>query len=268
MRAVRRERHDLSQSANRGELLPLGQYQREPYDVPCRRTWRQQPARGPRDQSGDRRPRANDSRQTPPPGALVIDSVCSPLSHARPAWSDGLRRRCEAPDLAKHETRGRDIGDALTTVFDEATLEKTSNGWRHLRRECRPVWFEADDRAHYLGDVVTIKRSLARQHLVEHTAERPDISSLVDLLAFRLLGCHVGGGAKDHSSSRGHRAQRRRLGDIRNTRGTFERLRQSEVEHLHRAVCAYFDVRRFQIAMNDPVLMRPFKGFDDLLRDR
>jgi hypothetical protein len=45
-------------------------------------------------------------------------------------------------------------------------------------------------------------------------------------------------------------------------------LRETEVEHLHGAVVAHLDVRRLQIAMNDPLLVRGFEGQRDLPRDR
>ena len=45
------------------------------------------------------------------------------------------------------------------------------------------------------------------------------------------------------------------------------RLRQAEVQHLHRAVRSHFDVRGFEIAMNDALLVRGFQGLRDLLRD-
>ena len=45
-------------------------------------------------------------------------------------------------------------------------------------------------------------------------------------------------------------------------------LRQPEVEHLHRAVGRDLDVRRLQIAMDDPLLVRRFERLGDLLRDR
>ena len=46
------------------------------------------------------------------------------------------------------------------------------------------------------------------------------------------------------------------------------RLRQSEIEHLHRAVAADLDVGRFQIAMDDALLVRRFERFGDLSGDR
>ena len=56
------------------------------------------------------------------------------------------------------------------------------------------------------------------------------------------------------------------LGDRRPRR--LHRLRQAEVEHLHRAVGAHLDVRGLQIAMDDPLLVRGFERLGDLLRDR
>ena len=46
------------------------------------------------------------------------------------------------------------------------------------------------------------------------------------------------------------------------------RLREPEVQHLHGAVGADLDVRGFQIAMNDPLLVCGLERVRDLLRDR
>ena len=46
------------------------------------------------------------------------------------------------------------------------------------------------------------------------------------------------------------------------------RLREAEVEHLHRAVGAHLDIRGLQIAMDDALLVRRFERLRDLLRDR
>jgi hypothetical protein len=45
------------------------------------------------------------------------------------------------------------------------------------------------------------------------------------------------------------------------------RLRQPEVEHLHRAVLADFDIRRLEVAMDDALLVRHLKRVRDLARD-
>ena len=51
-------------------------------------------------------------------------------------------------------------------------------------------------------------------------------------------------------------------------RRRLHRLRQPEVEHLHRAVAAHLDVRGLQIAMDDALLVRRFERLGNLLRDR
>ena len=63
------------------------------------------------------------------------------------------------------------------------------------------------------------------------------------------------------------------VGDMRHVRAApsprrLHRLRQPEVEHLHRAVGAHLDVRGLQIAMDDALLVRGFERVGDLLRDR
>ena len=61
------------------------------------------------------------------------------------------------------------------------------------------------------------------------------------------------------------------VGDIdrlrRRAPGGLRRLRQSKVEDFHRAVRPHFDVRGFQIAVNDPLLMRGFERVRDLFRN-
>jgi hypothetical protein len=52
------------------------------------------------------------------------------------------------------------------------------------------------------------------------------------------------------------------------SRTTIGELRQAEVENLHDAVGRDLDVRRLQIAMDDPLLVRVLEGLADLTRDR
>ena len=48
----------------------------------------------------------------------------------------------------------------------------------------------------------------------------------------------------------------------------FERLRQPEVEHLHRAVRPHLDVGGLQVAVDDALLVRGFERLGNLLRNR
>ena len=50
--------------------------------------------------------------------------------------------------------------------------------------------------------------------------------------------------------------------------GWLHRLREAEVEYLHRAIRPHLDVGGFEIAMDDPLLVRGFEGFGDLPCDR
>ena len=54
----------------------------------------------------------------------------------------------------------------------------------------------------------------------------------------------------------------------RAARSGLHRLREAEVQHLHRAVGSHLDVRGLQIAVDDPLLVRRFERLGDLPRDR
>ena len=47
----------------------------------------------------------------------------------------------------------------------------------------------------------------------------------------------------------------------------FRRLGEAEVQNFHRAIVPHLDVRGFQIAVDDPLLVRGFERLGDLLRD-
>ena len=119
------------------------------------------------------------------------------------------------------------------------------------------------------SDTVSPSKSLrAGQHLPQHHAEGPDIGPAVDLLTPRLFGAHVG------RSSENHALERRVLGEGRRERRAdvsalrLPRLGEPEVEHLDRAVVGDLDVGRFEIAVDDALLVRRLEGFGDLQRDR
>ena len=117
--------------------------------------------------------------------------------------------------------------------------------------------------------VVALERAAARQHFVEHAAERPDVGALVDALAARLLRAHVRGRAHDDA-----RAGRRGVvivGDCVTMapprRSGSSSLGQAEVEHLDRAVGRDLDVGRLQVAMDDALLVRRLERLGDLPGD-
>ena len=134
-----------------------------------------------------------------------------------------------------------------------------------------PIRLAAHDRGDRVGDVFAFERARRRQHFEQHAAKRPHVAALVDDAALCLFGAHVGGGAEDQSGLRHRRRRdRRRVGvcpipDPAPDR--IERLRQTEIEHLDRAVVADLDVGGFQIAMDDPAFVRRFERIGDLPRD-
>ena len=83
-----------------------------------------------------------------------------------------------------------------------------------------------------------------------------------------LLRTHVRRGAERRRPSRVPPTVT--VGDCLRSTGasvTCRRLRQPEVQHLHDAVWGDLDVRRFEISVNDPLLMCRVKGIGDLSRD-
>ena len=76
------------------------------------------------------------------------------------------------------------------------------------------------------------------------------------------------GRAQDHPGLRRLQRQRRGHGQPGRHRACgLHRLREAEVEHLHRAVSANLDIRGLQIAMDDALLMRRFQRLSDLFCD-
>ena len=112
-----------------------------------------------------------------------------------------------------------------------------------------------------------IERASAGQHLEQHDSECPDVHPFVDGLSHRLLRRHVGRRTENQPHFGRARIMRRR---VRTALGTprVECFGEPEVQDFHRAVVSHFDVRRLQIAMDDPVLMRLLERLGDLARNR
>ena len=181
----------------------------------------------------------------------------------RPAReNDGTKR------LLDFETRVADVAQTALGIFLETALEQSSDAQRRLRRQGAPIRLVFEDRRDRVGDTLAAKRPPGRQHLVQHAAERPDVGPLVDRLPTCLLGTHVGGRARDHTFSRFLDRDRSASGTRRVLILPRKHLRQPEVEHLHGVVRRDLDVRRFQIAVDDALLVGRFERLRDLARDR
>ena len=111
------------------------------------------------------------------------------------------------------------------------------------------------------------KCACAGQHLVEHTAKRPDVAAFVRRAPLGLLGAHVRRRAENHPDAGHHGGCRdgRRLRDVRRAAGRLHRLCQAEVEHLDGAVGADLDVGGLEVAVDDALLVRGFERLGDLL---
>ena len=114
----------------------------------------------------------------------------------------------------------------------------------------------AQDRRQERRHGLALERAAAREHLVEHRAEREDVGARVDGLAARLLRRHVGGRAEHDSGPRG--AISRQRGGRPGARGAGHRrqLREAEVEHLDLARRREHDVGRLDVAVDDPRRVR------------
>ena len=142
-----------------------------------------------------------------------------------------------------------DVTQALLRILFETPLQQAAR----LRGDLRQVRLVPQDAGHRLLRRVGPIDGRARQHLVEHAAECPDVRALVDRLAPHLLGRHVRGRADDHARLRLVRRHRRRLVGRRCQRCS--RLGEPEVEHLDEAVGADLHVARLEIAMHDAALV-------------
>ena len=141
--------------------------------------------------------------------------------------------------------------------------------WRRARRQRAPVRLAFENRGDRVRDRLAGKCAAARQHLVQHAPERPDVGPLVDRLAARLLRAHVGRGPENHPSRVPPTVSRCFQPPHPPDLYLFPRckFRQPKIEHLHHAVGRDLDVRGFQIAMNDPLLVRRVERVGDLARD-
>ena len=143
-------------------------------------------------------------------------------------------------------------------------------GRRRVRGQRASSRLRRQDAASVSDDRLARERAVPGQHLEQHHAERPDVRALVD----RAAPAPARGSCRRRCRESRPRAIAGAVivGDVVTssaaTRRRVERLRQPEVQHLHRAVVADLDVRRLQIAMDDPLLVRRFERLGDLLRDR
>ena len=154
--------------------------------------------------------------------------------------------------------------------------------WRHrfrtaripIRNICgqqRPVGLALHHFRQRVRDVFALERALPGQHLVQDEPRRPRCRHACrrPCLAPARATCTRPCPRITPACVIAERRERRRVASARRLAVDWlDRLRQAEVEHLHRAVGADLDVRRLEIAMDDALLVRRFERLGDLLRDR
>ena len=119
-----------------------------------------------------------------------------------------------------------------------------------------------------LRHALPLEGAYAGQHFIDHDPECPHIGVPVDGATQSLFRRHVRSAAEDDADVRPVRAHGRRVHHVdRSGCVHVERLRQPEVEHLHYAVVADFDVRWFEVAMDDAAIVGGFECFRDLQGD-
>ena len=188
------------------------------------------------------------------------------------------RRRDAAARLERALEREAHVADVAERAASDPSAGTRCSSATQRRRDVAAAALQSGSlrttARERVGDVVAGERARARQHLVEHGAERPDVGALVDGLAPRLLGRHVGGGAEDHARLR-HRGRRDRRRVRRRSPSLSPGPRPASIAFARPKSStftvpsgAHLDVGGLQVAMDDALLVRGFERLGDLLRDR
>ena len=178
----------------------------------------------------------------------------------RPPRQPRSFRRPHLGRAVEQQIHVADVAQSLLRIFLETALDQ----WPHPRRDGVPRRLGGQDRGDRVGGGGAVERTAAAHHFIDHRAEGPDVGALVDGLASRLFRRHVSRGADDRARARG------RLGGriVERDRGArLLQFREAEVEHLDAAVGSDLDVGRFQIAVDDPAIVRRPQRRGDLRRD-
>src|SRR6516225_10370993 len=107
-----------------------------------------------------------------------------------------------------HNARIADVAQPPPGLFGEAAASEFPDArWRAWRQRF-PVRLLRNHCRQGVGNRLLTEKPLAREHLIEHHSESPDVSALVHWLAPRLLRTHVGCGPQDDPLACRRRADR------------------------------------------------------------
>ena len=185
----------------------------------------------------------------------------------RNASAFGWRRRRGLERALHREPHIAHVASSPLRVLGNAQSQHLAKRSWSLSRQCFPFRLLRQHVREGVRHILARKRTLAREHLIQNDTERPNIRTFIDLLALRLFGAHIRRGPEDHSDPRrvsGESRRHRAIGV-----GSFfdEGLGKAEVENYDFAVLGELDVGRFQISMNNSLLVRFLQCFGDLVGD-
>ena len=152
-------------------------------------------------------------------------------------------------------------------VLIETPVQQISELLGDRRRQRLPVGLAGQDAGDGVGNRFRREGLFARQYLVQHAAEGPDVGAAVDPAAPGLLGRHVRRRAQNHSRARRREAQRRRMGTSRTVGVIGEGLGQPEVQDLDLTFRGDLDVGGLEVAVDDAFVVRRLQRLGDLDRD-
>ena len=129
--------------------------------------------------------------------------------HALPGWPrrrDGLHcsRTCAVECAIEREPGVADVANTLRSILVKAASEERRDARRESGWQQCPVRFASQHRGNDVGVFLSGKGAPAGQHLVDHGAERPDVTAFVDGFAPGLLRTHVGNRPQQHAVRRHH----------------------------------------------------------------
>ena len=189
-------------------------------------------------------------REAQPGGArpqpLALTSRGDELGRRRLAGRDRrFERVAPGEHRGHHQCRGRPFARLLLEAGEDAALERRLEAGHQRRRIERPLVAVT---ASELGEALALEGTTPGHELVDHEAERVDVAAYAHLAPRKLLGRHVGRGARAHVLSR------ERLGEPG----------EAEVGEAHLALAVEHHIGGLQVAVQQALRVRGGEAFGDL----
>jgi hypothetical protein len=128
-----------------------------------------------------------------------------PAVRRRLAVRGAVRQRCCGIAAFDRDVTG--IAEPTRRILLQASSQQLANRGRCSRRQLRHVRICLEQRREHFCEILSLERARARQHFVEHAAERPDVRAPVDGPAARLFRRRVAD-STEHQASAGHQRGR------------------------------------------------------------